>query len=229
MNQLSSKSKLFFNKFNKKNFSLLKLPKLPYEYSDLEPVLSKDLVEIHHAKHHNAYITNYNNLFPQLETAVKSGDTEKIISLGSALKFNGGSHINHSIYWTNLAPIKNGGGVVPSKDSPLRQKIDVSFGSMEKFQEFFTNRTIGIQGSGWGWLVYNKVTDSLEYKELPNQDPVCMFPELIPIFTVDVWEHAYYISYKNMRATYVKDIWKIVNWKNLEERYLQAKNNHVSI
>jgi Fe-Mn family superoxide dismutase len=211
------------HKRNFKSFSKLLLPKLDYNYEDLQPVLSKELVEIHHAKHHQAYITNYNNIFPLLEEAVKSGDTEKIIFLGSYLKFNGGSHINHSIYWTNLAPIKNGGGVVPEKESKLRQHIEKTWGSIEKFQEVFTNKTIAIQGSGWGWLVYDKSTDALLYKELPNQDPVCLTPNQVPLFTVDVWEHAYYLSYKNVRASYVKDIWKIVNWKNIESRYEQGR------
>lgn len=213
-----------FKYIKAKNFSTkLTLPKLEYNYEDLEPVLSKELVEIHHAKHHQTYITNYNNLLPTLEEAVQKGNTEKIISLGSALKFNGGSHINHSIYWTNLAPVKNGGGQVPGKDSALRNHIEKTWGSVEKFQEIFTNNTIAIQGSGWGWLVYDKSTQSLQYKELPNQDPVCMFPNLVPILTVDVWEHAYYISYKNVRASYVKELWKVINWKNLEQRYEEAR------
>ena len=129
-----------------KNFSnKLVLPKLDYNYEDLQPVLSKELVEIHHAKHHQTYVNNYNNLIPTLEEAVKKGDTEKIISLGSALKFNGGSHINHSIYWKNLAPIKNGGGQIPEKESHLRVHIEKTWGSIEKFQDMFTNNTIAIQ------------------------------------------------------------------------------------
>lgn len=207
-----------------KRFSTkLTLPKLNFEYGDLEPILSKDLVEIHHAKHHQTYISNYNNLLPVLEDSISKGDTEKIINLGSGLKFNGGSHINHSIYWTNLAPVKQGGGKIPEKTSNLRQHIEKTWGSIEKFQEVFTNSTIGIQGSGWGWLIYDKNTHSLIYKELPNQDPVCMFQGLVPLFTIDVWEHAYYITYRNARANYVKELWKIVNWKNIEERYEAAR------
>lgn len=208
-----------FKKFSTK----LTLPKLDYNYEDLEPVLSKELVEIHHAKHHQTYINNYNNLYPSLEEAVKNGNHEKIIALGNAIKFNAGSHINHSIYWKNLAPVKNGGGQVPGKDSNLRQHIEKTWGSVEKFQELFTNQTVAIQGSGWGWLIYDKTTHSLQYKELPNQDPVCMFAGQVPLFTIDVWEHAYYISYKNVRANYVKDLWKIVNWKDIESRYEEAR------
>lgn len=220
-------SKNIFSQLNKRSLkgfaTQITLPKLNYEYGDLEPVLSKDLVEIHHAKHHQTYITNYNNLLPTLEEAVSKGDTEKIISLGSALKFNGGSHINHSIYWTNLAPIKQGGGQVPDSSSTFRQHLEKTWGSVEKFQDVFTNNTIAIQGSGWGWLIYDTNTHSLIYKELPNQDPVCMFKGLVPLFTIDVWEHAYYITYKNARANYVKELWKVVNWKNIEERYNQAR------
>lgn len=209
-----------------RNFSVkISLPKLNYEYSDLEPVLSKDLVEIHHAKHHQTYVNNYNNLLDALKTAVEKGDHEKIISLGSGLKFNGGSHINHSIYWTNLAPVKNGGGVVPNKDSQFRQHLEKTWGSVENFQEVFTNNTIGIQGSGWGWLIYDRTTQGLIYKELPNQDPVCLFNGWVPLFTIDVWEHAYYITYKNARANYVRELWKVVNWKNIEERYEAARRH----
>lgn len=219
--QLNFKNKII--NYQSKSFTKLVLPKLNYNYEDLAPVLSKELVEIHHSKHHNAYINNYNNLLPQLETAVNSGDTEKLLSLGSALKFNGGSHINHSIYWTNLAPTKNGGGVIPNRDSALRLLIEKTWGSVEKFQDVFTTNTIGIQGSGWGWLVYDKSTQSLRYIELPNQDPVCLYNGLVPLLTFDVWEHAYYIDYKNVRASYVKDLWKIVNWKNVEDRFNAAR------
>lgn len=209
-----------FKHFSKKGFSnKLVLPKLDYEYGDLEPVLGKELVELHHSKHHQTYITNYNNLVPVLEEAVKKGDTEKIISLGNALKFNGGSHINHSIYWTNLSPVKKNGGQVPDKNSLFRQHIEKTWGSIEKFQEMFTNNTLAIQGSGWGWLIYDKNTSSLIFKELPNQDPVCMFNGLVPLFTIDMWEHAFYVTYKNAKVNYVKELWKVVNWKNIEERY----------
>lgn len=213
----------FYKGIRPRNFSTkLSLPKLNYEYGDLEPILSKDLVEVHHSKHHQTYITNYNNLLPELESAVQAGDTEKIIRLGKGLKFNGGSHINHSIYWTNLAPIKQGGGEVPHKDSVLRQHIEKTWGSVEKFQDTFTNNLLSIQGSGWGWLVHDKTTNSLRYLELPNQDPVCENKDLTPLFTIDMWEHAYYITYKNAKANYVKELWKIVNWKNIEERYIHA-------
>jgi len=198
--------------------SKLTLPKLPFQYGDLEPILSKELVEIHHSKHHQTYVNNYNNLITQVEESLKSGDTEKLLSLGSGIKFNGGSHINHSIYWTNLSPTKQHGGQVPDKNSQLRTLLDKSWGSVEKFQEFFTNNTVAIQGSGWGWLVYDKNMNRLCYKELPNQDPVCLFPGLVPLFTIDVWEHAYYLTYKNVRANYVKELWKVVNWRNIEER-----------
>lgn len=213
-----SKSKIFSKNFATK----LVLPKLNYNYEDLEPVLSKENLELHHSKHHQTYIDNYNKLSEELESALANGEVEKVSKIGPKIKFNGGSHINHSIYWTNLAPIKNGGGKIPDQSSNLRNKIEKQWGSIEKFQDDFTTRTAGIEGSGWGYLVYNQKTQSLEYKEFANQDTFSMIPDIKPILTVDVWEHAFYVTYKNAKAKYLSDIWKVINWQNMEERYNSA-------
>ena len=152
---------------------------------------------------------------------ISKNDINKLVSLAPGIKFNLGSHINHSIYWKNLCPVKNGGGVVP-ENSALVKKINEQWGSVEKFKEDFINQIMKIQGSGWGNLVYNKTTKCLEYLETKDQDPVALRPNLVAILCVDGWEHAWYLKYLNVKKTYYTEIWKIVNWKDLEARYDQA-------
>ena len=195
------------------------LPDLPYDYNALEPVISKDIMELHHKKHHNAYVTKFNEALDQLEDAQAKGDFQKIIQLEPALRFNGGGHLNHSIFWTNLAPRNKGGGQL--KEGALKKEIEKTFGSLEKFQDEFNTKTAAIQGSGWGWLGYSQKRKGLYITTCPNQDPL-VIKNLIPLLGIDVWEHAYYLQYKNMRPDYLKAIWDIVNWENVQERYQQA-------
>ncbi|KIC76170.1 Superoxide dismutase [Mn], mitochondrial [Neochlamydia sp. EPS4] len=199
------------------------LPPLPYDFGDLEPVISAEIMNLHYTKHHQTYVNNLNKALEQYEEAQgkaeKSNDPTDLIALQSAIKFNGGGHINHSIFWTNLAPKSQGGGTVP--DGDLQNAIKKDFDSWEKFIEEFSARTVAIQGSGWGWLGYCKQHHRLQITTCENQDPLS--PKgLIPLLGIDVWEHAYYLQYKNVRAEYVKNIWEIVNWKNVEERYKLA-------
>lgn len=195
------------------------LPDLPYDYSALEPVIAGEIMELHHKKHHNAYVTNLNKAIEQYAEAEKKGDVAAMIALQSAIKFNGGGHVNHSIFWTNLAPTSAGGGTPPT--GKLAEAISSTFGSLEKFIEKFNGKTGPIQGSGWGWLGYNKASGSLEIAACPNQDPLSTVG-LIPLLGVDVWEHAYYLQYKNVRPEYLKAIWQVINWQNVAERYEAA-------
>lgn len=200
------------------------LPKLPYDFADLEPVISADIMKLHYTKHHQGYVDNLNKALEQYAElqpkAEQSNSPSDLIALQSAIKFNGGGHVNHSIFWTNLAPKNKGGGTPPS-DGEFLQAIKKDFGSLDKFIEQFTNRTVAIQGSGWGWLGYCKMSHSLDIVTCENQDPLST-KGLVPLLGIDVWEHAYYLQYKNVRADYVKNIWNIINWKNVEERYHQA-------
>lgn len=195
------------------------LPELPYDLNALEPVISAEIMSLHYHKHHNAYVTNLNKAMEQLVEAEQKQDIAAQIALQSAIKFNGGGHINHSIFWTNLAPVKQGGGKPP--EGALATAINQEFGSLEKFIEQFSTKTIAIQGSGWGWLGFNKAKGRLEIATCDNQDPLST-KGLIPLLGMDVWEHAYYLQYKNVRPDYVKAIWGIINWKNVAERYAQA-------
>lgn len=196
------------------------LPSLPYDFNALEPVISAEIMQLHHGKHHKAYVDNLNAALEKREAAVAKRDVAEIIVQDKAIKFNGGGHVNHSIFWTNLAPIGQGGGEPPTGD--LLQAIKETFGSLETLIEKMTTWTGAIQGSGWGWLGFCPQLKTLEYATCENQDPLSL-KGLVPLLGIDVWEHAYYLQYKNVRPDYLKNFWKVVNWKNVAERYAQAK------
>jgi Fe-Mn family superoxide dismutase len=196
------------------------LPDLPYDFSALEPVISEEIMRLHYTKHHQAYVTNLNTALEKYHEAEQKKDVAAMIAQQPAIRFNGGGHVNHSIFWTNLAPQSKGGGGAPAGD--LAQLIVQEFGSIESFKEKMQASTVAIQGSGWGWLGWNKVTGRLMIAACANQDPLSTIG-LVPLLGIDVWEHAYYLQYKNVRADYVKNIWNIVNWKNVEERLTQAR------
>jgi Fe-Mn family superoxide dismutase len=154
-----------------------------------------------------------------------SGDNlQTKISLQQAIRFNGGGHINHSIFWNNLGPASQS-GVGGQPDGQLGKAIEQTFGSFEAFKNNLSTKSAGVQGSGWGWLAYNQATKRLETLAMPNQDPLsAVSPLLVPLLGIDVWEHAYYLQYKNVRPDYLKAIWNVVNWKDVEQRYLKAIN-----
>ncbi|MCL3777573.1 MULTISPECIES: superoxide dismutase [unclassified Actinomyces] len=193
------------------------LPELPYDYAALEPHVSAKIMELHHDKHHAAYVAGANAALEQLEAARESGDHAAINLLEKNLSFNLGGHINHSIFWKNLSP--NGGG---RPEGELAEAIKDSFGSFEKLQAQFTANALGIQGSGWSVLAWDSVSGRLVTFQLLNQQdnvPV----GTIPLFQVDMWEHAFYLDYLNVKADYVKAIWNIANWQDVSERLAAAR------
>ncbi len=200
---------------------MFKLPELPYDFGDLEPVISAEIMNLHYSKHHQTYVTNLNAALEKYAQAEKDQDLSAMIAHQQAIRFNGGGHVNHSIFWTNLAPTSKGGGSAPTGE--LSKEIQHCFGSFDTFVEKFSALVVGVQGSGWGWLGYNKGEKKLQLATCANQDPLST-QGLVPLLGIDVWEHAYYLQYKNVRAEYVKNIWKIVAWKNIEERYMKAKS-----
>ncbi len=198
---------------------MYKLPPLPYDFNALEPVISAEIMTLHYTKHHQGYVTNLNAALEKYEEATIKQDIASMIALHKAIQFNGGGHINHTLFWTVLAPLKSGGGEVI--EGELYKMIVRDFGSFEGFIDKMSALAIGIQGSGWAFLGYNQGMKRLELASCANQDPLSIFG-LIPLLGIDVWEHAYYLQYKNIRGEYVKNFWKIVNWRNVQERFIQA-------
>ncbi|PFH46409.1 hypothetical protein AMATHDRAFT_69916 [Amanita thiersii Skay4041] len=173
---------------------------------------------LHHTKHHQTYV----NALNAAEAAYAKATTPKErIALQAALKFNGGGHINHSLFWKNMAPSANGGkghgGVL--KDGPLKKAIVEAFGSLENLQKEFNTTTAAIQGSGWGWLGLNPTTKRLEIVTTANQDPLLSH---VPIIGVDIWEHAFYLQYLNVKADYLNAIWNVINFEEAEQRFIEG-------
>eukprot|EP00466_Bigelowiella_natans_P020703 jgi/Bigna1/41304/e_gw1.51.118.1 len=193
------------------------LPDLNYDYGALEPTVSAKIMELHHSKHHQTYVTNLNAALETYADAEAKGDTAKMIALQGAIKFNGGGHVNHTIFWENLAPTSAGGGDGPTGD--LLAAIEAKWGSMDNFMKSFNAKTAAIQGSGWGWLGYS-ADSGLDIVTMANQDPLTSHT---PLLGIDVWEHAYYLDYLNARPKYLESIWKVVNWKDVAARYEAAK------
>lgn len=194
------------------------LPDLTYDYNALEPVISAEIMQLHHSKHHQTYVNMYNVAEEKLADAVSKGDASSIIGLQGALKFHGGGHINHSIFWQNLCPVSQSGE--PSAD--LMAAIIKDFGSLENLQTQLSASTVAVQGSGWGWLGFNKAEKKLQVATCANQDPLEATTGLVPLFGIDVWEHAYYLQYKNVRPDYVKAVWQIANWADISDRFVKA-------
>ncbi|KAF9463248.1 Mn superoxide dismutase [Collybia nuda] len=201
--------------------SLHTLPELPYAYNALEPHISEEIMKLHHQKHHQTYV---NGLNAAEETYAKSDSTKEKIALQAALKFNGGGHINHSLFWKNLAPASSEGGKLES--GSLKSAIERDFGSVEAFKKAFNAKTAAIQGSGWGWLGYNAESKKLEIVTTANQDPLISHT---PIIGVDIWEHAFYLQarihiifYKNVKPDYLNAIWNVINFKEAEKRLLEV-------
>lgn len=196
------------------------LPDLPYDFSALEPVISAEIMKLHYSKHHAGYVTNLNAALEKYATAEKTKDLSTMIELQQAIKFNGGGHLNHSVFWTNLAPIGKGGGEKPKGE--LLEAIIEQFGSLEHLIEQLSSITVAIQGSGWGWLGYNQIEKKMMITTCANQDPLCI-KKLVPLLGIDVWEHAYYLHYQNRRPDYVAAFWNVINWNQVAANFAAAK------
>ena len=198
------------------------LPDLPYAYDALEPHIDARTMEIHHSKHHNTYITNVNNaLEGHDDLAAKS--VEDLISdldsvpedIRTAVRNNGGGHANHSLFWTVMS---GSGGCAPSGD--LGAAIDSDLGGLDAFKEKFTTAGTTRFGSGWAWLIAKG--GKLDVISTPNQDSPLMTGEGTPILALDVWEHAYYLNYQNLRPAYIGAFWNVVNWEEAASRFAAA-------
>lgn len=194
------------------------LPPLKYDYNGLEPHICGNIMQIHHTKHHQAYINNLKAATEKLVEAEQAKDTKAMNALLPAIKFNGGGHLNHTIFWTNMTP--NGGG---EPTGSVAEAINKEFGSFEAFKGKFSTASVGVKGSGWGWLGYCPKSDKVAVATCQNQDPLQLTHGLVPLLGLDVWEHAYYLQYKNLRADYVKAFFNVINWSNVNERYENAR------
>lgn len=193
-----------------------KLPDLPYDYSALEPSIDAEIMRLHHTKHHQAYVTNLNKALQAFAESQSREDISGMLKQLPAIRFNGGGHLNHSIFWTNLAPKDKGGGSPPS--GALATRIAEDFGDFGKLRDRMNQLAVGIQGSGWAWLGYCKNAERLIITSCANQDAL----EAVPLLGIDVWEHAYYLQYKNARAEYLEAIWNVLNWQNVADRFAVA-------
>ncbi len=200
------------------------LPQLPYDFAALEPYIDVQTMQIHHGKHHQAYVTNLNNaltkhpeLFGKDLEALLRGIDAVPDDIRTTVRNNGGGHHNHALFWTIMAPASKGGGGEPS--GALADAIERTFGGFGKFKELLGNAATTQFGSGWAWLTLSN--GELEIAGRPNQDSPLM-DNKTPILGLDVWEHAYYLKYQNRRPDYVAAWWNVVNWDEVARRYAAA-------
>ncbi|WP_329003075.1 superoxide dismutase [Kribbella sp. NBC_00709] len=194
------------------------LPDLPYDYSALAPSIAGEIMELHHDKHHATYVKGLNDTLDKLAEARDKGDFGAIVGLEKTLAFNLGGHVNHSIFWKNLSP---DGGDKP--DGELGAAIDEFFGSFDGFQANFTASATTIQGSGWAILGWDALGGQLLIHQLYDQQGNLPAGQ-IPIAMLDMWEHAFYLQYKNVKPDYVKAWWNVVNWADAQARFDAARS-----
>jgi Fe-Mn family superoxide dismutase len=197
------------------NKTSYQLPKLPYSFSSLEPVISAEILELHYTKHHQAYVNNFNAALDQYHDAEEKKDLTAMLALESTISFNGGGHQNHSLFWECLSPAKS------ALHATFDAAVKKNFGSMDKLKEKFLAQAAPVQGSGWAWLGYSPAQDALRIVTTQNHLGISSMG-LLPLMIVDVWEHAYYLQYQNRRPDYLKALWDILDWAKISKRYLTA-------
>jgi Fe-Mn family superoxide dismutase len=193
------------------------LPPLPYPYDALEPYIDAKTMELHHSKHHQAYVDGLNRAERELARARASGDFTYVEYWSKKLAFNAGGHFLHSLFWQIMAPPGAGGGGEPT--GTLRQKLERDFGSFDAFRRHFSAAALAVEGSGWALLHYRPSDDRLLILQAENQHKLTAWGT-IPIMGIDVWEHAYYLKYQNRRKDYIDAWWNVVNWAQVERNLL---------
>ena len=193
------------------------LPDLPYAYDALEPHISAEIMELHHDKHHANYVAGANAALEALEEE-RNGEAnpDKLRALSKNLAFNLGGHTNHTIFWQNMSP--NGGG---EPTGEIAEAINRDFNSFEAFQKQFEGVATSIHGSGWAVLGYDHIAGRLIIQQLTDQQGNISV-DFTPVLMLDMWEHAFYLQYKNVKADYAKAFWNVVNWEDVAERYAKA-------
>ena len=193
------------------------LPDLDYDYGALAPHIAPEIMELHHSKHHATYVKGLNTATEQLAEARANGDFGAIPKLEKDLAFNLGGHINHSVFWKNMSP--EGGG---EPEGEIAAAIDEYFGSFEGFKGQFSSVATTIQGSGWAVLAWDILGKKLNIMQLFDQQGNLPVGQ-IPVLQLDMWEHAFYLQYKNVKPDYVNAWWNVVNWNDVTERFNKAK------
>jgi Fe-Mn family superoxide dismutase len=202
---------------------MYELPKLPYAYDALEPHLSREILELHHDAHHAAYVKGANDTLAKLAEARAERKFEFIGQLEKSLAFNVAGHVLHSLFWRNMKP--DGGG---EPRGELATAIEEHFGGHEPFKEQLTAAAASVQGSGWGALSWDPVGRRLLVEQVhDHQDNTGN--STVPIFVVDMWEHAYYLQYRNKKAAWLDAFWKLVNWEDVAERFASVRKTQLSL
>ncbi|MFY4776896.1 superoxide dismutase [Metabacillus sp. RGM 3146] len=193
-----------------------KLPALPYSYDALEPYISEEIMRLHHTKHHQSYITGLNNAELEMKKARESGNFTLIKHWEREAAFHGAGHYLHTIFWFIMSP----GGSTPG--GQMLKALTSSFGSFDSFKQHFTEAAKNVEGSGWALAVWSPRSRRLEILNAEKHQNLSQW-DVVPLLVLDVWEHAYYLQYKNDRAKYIENWWNVVNWREVEIRYNTAK------
>ena len=193
------------------------LPDLPYPPEALEPHIDAQTMRIHHTKHHAGYVNGLNKAAAALEQARDASDASLIQHWQRQLAFHAGGHINHTLFWTAMAPSDRAG----QPEGALLQAIERDFGTLRKFEWHFKAAAAAVEGSGWGWLAWEPMSRRLIIAQMESQQKL-LVPGAIPLLGVDVWEHAYYLRYQNDRGAYLDAFWKVVNWPEVARRFEAA-------
>jgi|WetSurMetagenome_2_1015567.scaffolds.fasta_scaffold10536_4 superoxide dismutase, Fe-Mn family len=200
---------------NMEGSKLYSLPKLPYDYKALAPAISEEQLTLHYTKHHQAYVTGANAVLEKLDKARKENTDLDMKAILKELSFHVGGYRLHSLFWENLAPVGKGGGGEPKGD--LAKEINTEFGSFARFRKEFTQAASSAEGSGWAVLTYCMKTNRLLIMQLEKHN-VNVIPGFRILMALDVWEHAYYLDYRNDRAKFIESFWSIVNWDEVNKR-----------
>jgi Fe-Mn family superoxide dismutase len=200
-----------------KTFSL---PKLPYDYNALAPYISEEQLKIHHDKHHLAYVNGANALFTKMDEAKEGKTAFDVKAIAKELSFHIGGHMMHTIFWGNMAPAGKGGGGQPGGE--VADLINKQFGSFDMFKKNFSSTATSTEGSGWAALAVHPCIDRALVMQIEKHN-VNVFPNFQIIMALDIWEHAYYIDYKNDRAKFVENFWNIVNWDQVNKNLALVK------
>ena len=193
------------------------LPDLPYDYAALEPHISGQIMELHHDKHHQTYVTGANSALEQLAEARAADQLSSVNLLEKNLAFNLAGHVNHTVFWPNMSP---DGGDKP--DGELAAAIDEQFGSFDAFRAHFTAAALGVQGSGWAILAWDSLGQQLIIEQLYDHQGN-LAAGSVPLLMLDMWEHAFYLQYRNVKADYVKAWWNVANWADVTHRFTTAR------